>query len=202
MKIAIVAFGLFFIFSIFAEADVKFTYTWKSPEATPVSFAGKKVAVVLVSKNRAPRRAAEEALAKEITKRGAQGIAASELVTESDLKDPALAESRFKEQEIAGVMVIRGTPKGDVKYDPDMWKNPIYKDVWGFTSSSWKSEEAQKQKDIKFVVEIAVYDLAQDELIWMGTTDMKSSELVAFVQNVVDEIAEEMRKAGLLIKKE
>jgi hypothetical protein len=70
------------------------------------------------------------------------------------------------------------------------------------TGSSWSQEEGSKNapKDVKFRVEIAVYALEQDRLIWIGTTEMKSSELVEFVQGVVDEIAEEMLKAGLQIQ--
>ena len=203
MRLAKTVLVLLFGLSVIAEADVDFSYTWKSPEAEPVTFADKKVAVILVSKNRAPRRAAEEALAKEITKRGAEGIAANTLVTESELKDEELAKARFKEQGVAGVVVIRGTPKGGQAVDPDMWKDPIYKDIWGFTRSSWNEEENSKPpKDVKFRVEIAVYALEQDRLIWMGTTEMKSTKLGEFIQDIVDEIAEEMLKAGLLIEKE
>lgn len=189
--------------SLVVEADVDFTYTWKSPEAQPVTFADKKVAVILVSKNRAPRRAAEEALAKEITERGAIGIAGNSLVTESELKDKGLAQARFKEQGVAGAVVIRGTPKGGEPIDPDMWKDPIYKDIWGFTSSSWKQAETDTEpKKVKFRVEVAVYALEQDRLIWMGTTEMKSTELGGFIQEIVDEIADEMLKAGLLTQRE
>ena len=200
MKKTLVSAALILFLISAVEAGIKFTYTWKSPEAVPVSFAGKKVAVMLVSTNRAPRAAAEEALAKEITKRGAEGIPAGSIVGESDLRDPAIAKEKFKEQNVDGVVIIKGTPKGDMEYDPDMWKNPIYKDIWGFTSKSWEEEAGRKPADVKFVVKIAVYALEQDRMIWLGTTEMKSSKLVEFVQGVVDEIAEEMQKEGLLIR--
>ena len=199
MKTATIALFLTLAFTIFAHADVDFDYTWKSPEAEPVSFAGKKVAVILISTNRAPRVAAEEALAKEITKRGAEGVPANAIVTESEIKDPETAKVRFREQGVAGVVVIRGTPKGGEPVDSDFWKDPIYKDVWGFTSSSWKQAEgSEKKKDVKFRVEVHVYAIEQDRMIWMGTMDMKSSELPEFVSTIVDEIAEEMRKVNLL----
>jgi hypothetical protein len=199
MRIHNIALILILGFAVMVDARIKFDYTWKSPEAQPVIFAGKKVAVLLMSNNRAPRRAAEESLAKEITERGAEGIAASELITESELKIQEIAKVRFKEQNVAGVLAIRGTPRGDEPYDPEMWKNPMYKDVWGFTSRSWND---QPPKDIRFLVEIGIYSLEQDQLIWLGTTQMKSSNLSEFIQGVVDEIAEEMLKAGLLARKQ
>jgi hypothetical protein len=199
MRMAKMVSMLILLLATFIQADTNFDYVWKSPEAEPVSFAGKKVAVILVSKNRAARMAAEEALAKEITKRGAQGIAAHTLVTETELKEREPAKARFKEEGVAGAVVIRGTPKGEKEIDPDMWKNPIYKDIWGFTSSSWNQVDENDDANVKFHVEVAVYSLDQDRVIWIGNTQLKAQKLPEFVQSYVDEIAEEMLKAGLLI---
>jgi hypothetical protein len=188
--------------TVVLAVDIKFTYTWKSPDAQPVIFAGKKVAVVLVSQDRAGRRAVEDAMAKEITKRGAEGVASSEIISETDIKNPDAAKAKFQEAGIAGVMVIRATPQTGDPVDPNMWRDPIYKDVWGFTSRSWKQEESSAQKkDVKFRVEISIYSVEQNQLIWIGTTEMKSSKLVEFIQGVIDEIAEEMQKADLLANK-
>ena len=200
MRIGILVMTLLALtLAISAQADVDFDYVWKSPEAEATSFSGKKVAVILVSKNRAARSAAEEALAKELTRRGVEGIAAHTLVTESEFKDKEVAKNRFKEQGVAGVLIIRSTPKGGQPVDPDMWKDPIYKDIWGFTSRSWQETyNSTPPEDVKFRVEISVHDLQQDHLIWMGTTDLKAVELPEFINGIVDEIAQEMAKAGLL----
>src|SRR5262249_15717155 len=106
------------------------------------------------------------------------------------------------EQNVAGVLVIKGTPKGDEPYDPDMWKNPIYKDVWGFTAKSWSEEANSQPKDVQFIVQLAVYSTEQNQPICLGTTEVKSSKLSEFIQSIVDEIAEEMQKEGLLAKKQ
>jgi hypothetical protein len=76
----------------------------------------------------------------------------------------------------------------------------MFKDVWGFTAKSWSEEANSQPKNIRFIVQLAVYSLEQDQLIWLGTTEMKSSKLSEFIQTVVDEIAEEMQKEGLLAK--
>ena len=182
----------------FAIADIKFTYTWKSPEAQPVAFAGKKVTVLLITSDRAGRRAVEDALAREITKRGAEGIPSSEIITETDLKNPDAVKAKFKEAGVAGVMVIRATPQTGEAVDPNMWRDPIYKDVWGFMSRSWLSVPPEIRKDVKFRVEISIYSVEQDQAIWIGTTEMVSTTLPEFIQGIIDEIAEEMQKADLL----
>jgi hypothetical protein len=194
---------IFLLLAGMALADVDFDYVWIAPDAEAVTFNGKKVAVILVSKNRAPRSAAEEALAKELTKRGAEGIAGHTLVTESELKDPELAKTRFKEQEVAGVLIIRGTPKGGEPVDPNMWKDPMYKDIWGFTSKSWQQEVSSTDPDdVEFRVEISLHALEQNRLIWIGTTDMEATELSEFIHGVVDEVADELSKARLLLPRE
>ena len=56
-------------------ATTSFDSTWRAPDAQPVgSFAGKKIIGFVMSKNEASRRAAEDALARELTARGAQGV--------------------------------------------------------------------------------------------------------------------------------
>jgi hypothetical protein len=197
-KLWIFLFSSFIVMALAWAGDIKFDYTWKSPDAQPVIFAGKKVAVVLVSTDRAGRRAVEDSMAKEITKRGAEGVASSEIISETDLKNPDVAKAKFAEAGIAGVMVIRATPKGGEPVDPNMWKDPMYKDVWGFTSRSWNQESGETKKDVKFRVEIAIYSVEQQNLVWIGTTQMKSSKLVEFIQGVIDQIAEEMQKENLL----
>ena len=200
MKIVCNLLFLLLLFSAQARAaDIKFIYKWKAPDAQPVIFKGKKVAVFLVSNDRAGRRAVEEAVAKEITKRGAEGIAASEIVSESDMKDPQIAKARFYEQNVAGILIIRATPQTGEPVDPNMWRDPMYKDVWGFTSRSWNQAQNSQKEDVKFRVEMNVYSLEQEKLIWIGTSEMKSSNLVEYIQGVIDKIAEEMQKDGLII---
>ena len=59
-----------------ACATTKFNSTWTAPGAEKLNFKGKKVVGLVVSKEQGVRYGAEDALAREITKLGAVGIAA------------------------------------------------------------------------------------------------------------------------------
>ena len=63
-----------------ACATTSFHSTWRNPAAEPLNFKGQKVCALIVSKEEGVRYGAEDALAREITKHGAVGIAAYTLV--------------------------------------------------------------------------------------------------------------------------
>jgi len=64
-----------------------FKAVWKSPEVTQVNYAGKKIAALVVSDDFNLRMSAEEALARELTDRGANGVAAYRLIPKEELRD-------------------------------------------------------------------------------------------------------------------
>ena len=66
-RIAIYTAGVTLALSAVAIADgPKFASTWKSPEASNVSFAGKKVAALIISDDQGLRVSGEEALVREL----------------------------------------------------------------------------------------------------------------------------------------
>ena len=70
-----------------ATTSTRFTSTWKAPDAGPLDFGGKKVLALVLSKNEGMRRAAEDALARELTARGTQGIAAYTVIPTDAIQD-------------------------------------------------------------------------------------------------------------------
>jgi hypothetical protein len=57
------------------SAKIKFTATFKSLDAGSVSFAGKKVAALVISNDDSLRVAGEESLVRELNARGMQAVA-------------------------------------------------------------------------------------------------------------------------------
>jgi hypothetical protein len=57
------------------SAAVRFTSTFKSLDAGAVSFAGKKVAALVISNDDSLRVAGEESLVRELNARGMQAVA-------------------------------------------------------------------------------------------------------------------------------
>ena len=78
-----------------ACATTSFQSTWKAPDAQPVVLNGQKVVAFVVTKNAATRRSAEDALAREITAGGAQGVASYTLIPDPGATDEAKAKSQF-----------------------------------------------------------------------------------------------------------
>jgi hypothetical protein len=60
------------VLGLLACATTTFDSTWRAPDARPLQLTGKKVAGLVISKNEALRRSAEDAMAREISAHGAQ----------------------------------------------------------------------------------------------------------------------------------
>ena len=63
-----------------ACASTSFNSTWRNPAAEPGNFKGQKVVALVMSTDQSVRFGAEDALARELTARGAVGIPAYSLI--------------------------------------------------------------------------------------------------------------------------
>lgn len=189
--------------SIAACATTSFDSTWKAPDAQPVgSFTGKKVIGFVLTKNEAARRAAEDALARELTARGAQGVAGYTVVP-VDVTDEAKTKALVEKSGAAGVVVMRPVGKEKEVYStPTMYTGPYYGGFWGGYygygwGGAWGGSEVRTDTIVS--VETLVYSLAQNKLIWAGQSKTTNpSKVDSFVREIVDETAKEMKKAGLI----
>ena len=87
---------------------VKFKKTWKNPEAQPTSWQGQRIAAFVITFERAVRQDAEINLARELTERGAVGVAGHTLVPlEMFRKDPDGARKKLESEGITGAVVMR-----------------------------------------------------------------------------------------------
>src|SRR5436190_14978473 len=89
------------------EAKAKFLSTWKAPAAANMSYAGKKVVGLVVSNDLALRMSTEEALARELTGKGLQGVAAYRVIPGEEVQIPERAKAWFEQNGTAGVVVMR-----------------------------------------------------------------------------------------------
>lgn len=177
------------------KADV-FDTTWKASDAEPVNFAGKKVVALILAVNRAPRIAAEDLLADQITSRGGEGIAGHTLVSESDLQDRDKVKSLLQAAGVVGAVIMRPVLAGGRHTDTDTWKTPEYRRFMGFSSEPAPYGE----KKAKFYVEVMVYSLEQDKLIWAGKSATKASTVDELINNMAKGVAEQLSKDGLIKK--
>jgi hypothetical protein len=181
-----------------ACSTTAFHSTWKAPDAKPVWARGGKVLALVISNNQASRRVAEDALARELTKRGAAGIPAYTVIADADLRSEAQARQAFEKTGAAGVVVLRPVSKEKEVYStPAVYTGP-YGTLWGgYYPGAWGA--AQVHTDTIVTVETLVYSLRQNKLVWAGESRTTNpSDMDAFVQELVAEAAEAMKKQGVL----
>lgn len=182
-----------------ACSTTAFHSTWKAPEAKPVSARGEKVIALVVSANQASRRAAEDALARELTRRGAVGIAAYTVLGDADLKNEAQIKGAFEKAGAAGVVVLRPVGKEKEVYTtPSVYMGPSYGTLWGgYYPGAWSAPQVHTNTIV--IVETLVYSLRQNKLVWAGESRTTNpSDVDAFVQELAAEAVEAMKKQGVL----
>ena len=192
--------------TLLACASDPFVSTWKAPDATPLEFKGSKVAAVVMMKNEASRRAAEDALAREITARGAQGVPMYTILAEGKPENEAAARAALEQAGVVGAVVMRpvGVEK-EVSSTPSAYSGPMYSGYYGgFYGHGWGAtwgppSGGEIRTDTIVVVETLIYSLKQNKLVWGGqsrtTNPKKVDELVSKISAAA---AKELEKQGLI----
>jgi hypothetical protein len=198
--------------------------SYRPPKAEPLDMKGEKVAAVVMAEDQHLRHAAEDELARQITARGAQGIASYSLLPGTG-HDEASARAALEKAQVKGVIVMR--PKRVTKETytpPETYSTSIYSGFWGGYypygwGTSWgapvspyrASYGAQQAYVVDTVVpghteieqvvrvEILIYSLKQNQLVWVGETESTDpSQLESFVEELADMTAEELRRLWLV----
>jgi len=181
---------------------VKFVKTWKNPEAQPGSWKGKKVVAFVSTMMTGNRERAESALARELTRRGAQGIAGNTLVSREVLKDREAVKRILIEAGISGAVIMQV-----IDVQSDMFVRSTDRASETF-ASSWEAGfippptlPGNSNLKMNLIAETRIYSLDQDKLLWVGsskTTDAK--EVDKIVMDLVGAVGKELRKADLVSK--
>ena len=182
-------------------AAIRFTSTFKSMDAGAVSFAGRKVAALVISNDDSLRVSGEEALAKELTARGMQAVATYRLAPKEEMRRAETARPWFEKAGVEGVVAVRPvSAETEQKYTPSMWVSPNYGTLWGYYGYGWTAvfvPGSQRQQTV-VVVESTVYSLPRNQLLWAAVTETTNPrDLPAFVAELAKASVEEMQKQGL-----
>jgi len=184
-------------------ATTNFSYTWKSPDAQPVHLNGQKVLAVCLTTSDAQRLAAEDALARELTELGAQGVASYTLFPAEQVKDVEKVKARLLREGFDGVVTMRVVGQRErVTHTPGPWAGPTYGGFGGYWGYGWESvyDPGYLIKETIVSVETLVYSVKQDKLLWAGVSETTDpSKVDAFLKEVADAVVNEMKKAGLLV---
>lgn len=185
-----------------ACATTTFTSTWHAPGTPQLNPVGKTIAAVFVTPEEGRRRAGEDALAADLTKRGAKGVAAYTLIPDEQRGDAVSARAKLKAAGCNGAVIMRVVGRDqEINYTPGA-AVPVYYGGFGpYWGYGWGTvyQPGYLTTDTIVSVETLVYSLTQDKLLWAGNSRTTNpNHLDDFIREVADAAAKEMQKQGLL----
>ena len=176
--------------------------SWKAPDAAPLQLAGSKVAAVVMAQEESSRRAAEDALARELTARGAEGIPMYTLLPGADPGDEQEARAAAERAGVAGIVVMRPVRTDqEVVSTPSMYAGPSYMGYWGgYYGYGWGAAYGGEiRTDTLVTVETLVYSLRQNQLVWGGESrTVNPGSVDRLVEDTAEKVADELERQGLL----
>ena len=183
------------------SAAIEFTATYKSIDAGSVSFAGKKVAALVISNDDSLRMAGEESLARELSARGMQAVATYRMAPKEELRTAETARPWFERANVEGVVALRPVIVDTRQaYTAGTWVNPNYSTLWGYYGYGWGSVYVigTVPKATRVTLETTIYSVSRNQLLWAAVTQTTSSgDLREFVEDLAKEMTKEMQKQGL-----
>ena len=182
-----------------------FVNSWKAPDAAPLQLQGAKVGAVVMMRNEAARRVAEDALAREISARGGQGVPGYTLFPDSQPSNEAEAKAAFERAGMQGVVVMRPTSvEKEVVSDPVAFTPSMYGSFWGGYygggwGAPWDAVGSEVRTNTIVTIETLVYSLKQNKLVWAGQSRTTNPQSVnSVVKKLSAAAAKELGKQGLL----
>jgi hypothetical protein len=181
------------VLGLAACAMTRFKSTWQEPSASPITLSGQKVAAFVLAASETTRRAAEDALAQELSARGAQGVASYTLLPSLEPRDPEATRQKLEQAGVEGAVTMRVVGRDTrTTYTP-----PTFVGYYRVASI----DAGSVRTDTLVSVETRVYSVAQDKLLWAGeSVTTNPTKLDTFIKELSAKAAEEMQKAGLLRK--
>jgi hypothetical protein len=200
-----VGFGLLVLS---ACSSTKFVSTWKAPGARPFDPVGAKVATIVMIKGEAQRRASEDRLANELSKRGAAAVPMYSLMpTPDDSFDESLARAALEKNDVTGVVVLRPVSvEKELVADPVAYGDTVYGGFWGgYYGYGWNHPYggdvavANVHTHVTVSVETLLYSLRSNGLVWAGRSETANPENVdELIDDVMEAAGKELEREGLI----
>ena len=184
----------------------RFASTWVDPTAGPTDWDGQKVAAFVLSSRDSIRLGAEETLARELTSRGAQGIAGHTIVPKEVTEDQDKVKELLSSAGVVGAVVMRVVgQKQEISSSPGMisYTGSYYPSFYGYWSYGWTAmyQPGQIRSDTIVSIETLLYSVEEDKLLWAGLSKTTNPENIPkFINQLVSAVGKEIRKTGLVEK--
>jgi hypothetical protein len=203
----VTAAAAFSLSAVLVAAAPKFVSTWKAPDAPKVSFAGKKVAALIMSDDLNLRMSGEEALVRELAAVGVPGgVASYRIVPREELRDPDKAKGWYERAGAEGVVAMRlvDSDKRQV-WTPSMWVTTNYSSLWGYYGYGWNAVYAaggSTTVERTVVIENLIFSVPLNKLLWAGVTETTNpKDAASAIKDIVAACVKEMTKEGLIRRK-
>ena len=182
------------------SAAPEFKSVWRSPDAAKVSFAGKKIAALVISKDESLRIAGEEALAAELSSRGMPAVATYRMAPKEELQSPDRARIWFERANVDGVIALRPvSSEKRINYNDSLWLSPSYNTFWGYYGYGYTTAVVigGVERDTVINVETLIYSVPLDRLLWAAVSETRNPKtLQKFIEDLVKESVKQIEKQG------
>jgi hypothetical protein len=191
--------------AVISADSFNLTAKWKAPGEGPHSFAGQRVVALVITSDFDLQMSAEEALAREITARGAQGVAAYRIIPREELKDKDKAKAWFERSKAAGVVALRLVGQEQrTTYSSVVWSSGYYGNFYDYYGYGWGTVTpiGKGKLETLVAVETLLYRMSDAKLLWAGVCETTNpNDAGAFMKGLTKEVVKELEKDGLVRKR-
>ena len=176
-RFILVALAVVIGLGVSVAAKTKFSSVWKAPDAATFSFAGKKVAALVIDKDDSLRVAGEEALVRELDARGMKGVASYRMVPKEELQSADKARVWFERAGVEGVVAFRVVNDDRrTTYVPATWTSTYYTSLWGYYGYGWGAVyDPGYVRDTRIVsLETLIFSVPKNTLMWAGLSETEN----------------------------
>jgi hypothetical protein len=149
----------------------------------------------------ASRRAAEDAIARELTARGATGVPMYMIYADEEATDEPAARAALERDGYTGLVVFRPVGTEQEIVSTPAYYGPAYSMYWGgYYGYGWGMPWYGEIRTYTVVsVETLVYSLRQNKLVWGGqSTTRDPASVDRLVHETAGQVVKELERLGLL----
>jgi hypothetical protein len=210
-----------------AEPNTVFVSSYRPPTAEPLAMRGERMAAFVLMYDQGIRVRAEDAMAREITKRGALGVGMHTLAPGQEPEDEASVRAALEKANVKGIVVLRPRKaQKQIVTPPTTYTSPVYTEFYGgyypYSSGYWygapvspyrasygPQQTYQYHADVVVPghtetydvvrVEILIYSLKQNRLVWAGETEtLETGKVDDFVAELAEGSVAELSRLWLV----
>lgn len=181
------------------SSGTQITSSWRDPGVTVNAGQIHKFVVAALIKDQSVRRNVEDNMASYMPGKAVQSYVV--FGTDSLKDDADVYNQKLKSEGYDGIVIMRlSDVDKDKRYVPGNY--PVYYNTWrGYWSYSWPSfySPGYYTTDKTYYIEVNVYSLLQNKLIWSGTTStINPGNNDQLYNNVSKVIYNKMKSEGFL----